>query len=35
LLAQQLLLPHRDSADRFLAATAQVMDLMLITGDGN
>jgi PIN domain nuclease of toxin-antitoxin system len=33
LLAQQLPLPHRDPADRFLAATAQVMDLTLVTGD--
>jgi PIN domain nuclease of toxin-antitoxin system len=32
LLAQQLPLPHRDPADRFLAATAQVMDLTLVTG---
>ncbi|MGA3319110.1 MAG: hypothetical protein ABSC64_22055 [Candidatus Korobacteraceae bacterium] len=27
LATQQLPLPHRDPADRFLAATAQVMDL--------
>ncbi len=33
LLAQQLPLPHRDPADRFLAATAQVMDWTLVTGD--
>ncbi|MBZ5658199.1 MAG: type II toxin-antitoxin system VapC family toxin [Acidobacteriia bacterium] len=33
LVAQQLPLPHRDPADRFLAATAQVMDLTLVTGD--
>jgi PIN domain nuclease of toxin-antitoxin system len=33
LLAQQLPLPHRDPADRFLAATAQIMDLTLVTGD--
>ena len=33
LLAQQLPLPHRDPADRFLAATAQVMNLTLVTGD--
>jgi PIN domain nuclease of toxin-antitoxin system len=35
LLAQQLPLPHRDPADRFLAATAEVMDLTLVTGDDN
>jgi PIN domain nuclease of toxin-antitoxin system len=33
LAAQQLPLPHRDPADRFLAATAQVMDLTLVTSD--
>jgi PIN domain nuclease of toxin-antitoxin system len=33
LVAQQLPLPHRDPADRFLAATAQVMDLTLVTSD--
>ena len=33
LAAQQLPLPHHDSADRFLAATAQVMDLTLVTSD--
>lgn len=33
LLSQQLPLPHRDPADRFLAATAQVMDLTLVTAD--
>lgn len=33
LLAQRLPLPHRDPADRFLAATAQVMNLTLVTGD--
>lgn len=32
-LAQRLPLPHRDPADRFLAATAQVMNLTLVTGD--
>jgi PIN domain nuclease of toxin-antitoxin system len=26
-------LPHGDPADRFLAATAQIMDLTLVTGD--
>jgi PIN domain nuclease of toxin-antitoxin system len=33
LMAQQLPLPQNDPADRFLAATAQVMDLTLITAD--
>src|ERR1022692_1357001 len=33
LAAQQLPLPHRDPADRFLGATAQVMDLPLVTSD--
>ena len=33
LAAQQQPLPHRDPADRFLAATAQVMDLTLVTSD--
>ena len=33
LAAQQLPLPHRDPADRFLAATAQVVDLTLVTSD--
>ena len=33
LLAQQLPLPQRDPADRFLAATAQVMNLTLVTAD--
>ncbi len=33
LLAQYLPLPHRDPADRFLAATAQLMDLTLVTAD--
>ena len=28
-------LPHRDPADRFLAATAKVMDLTLVTADGH
>lgn len=32
-VAQQLPLPHRDPADRFLAATAQVMGLTLVTAD--
>ena len=33
LAAQQLPLPLREPADRFLAATAQVMDLTLVTSD--
>jgi PIN domain nuclease of toxin-antitoxin system len=33
LIAQQLPLPQRDPADRFLAATAQLMDLTLVTAD--
>ena len=33
LLAQQLPLPHQDPADRFLAATAQLMNLTLVTAD--
>jgi len=33
LAAQQLLLPHPDPADRFLAATAQVLGLTLVTAD--
>ena len=33
LAAQQLSLPHADLADRFLAATAQVLDLTLVTAD--
>jgi PIN domain nuclease of toxin-antitoxin system len=35
LIAQQLPLPQRDPADWFLAATAQVMDLTLVTADDN
>ena len=35
LLAQQLPLPHRDPADRFLAATTQIMNLTLVTADDN
>ena len=35
LIAQQLPLPHRDPADRFFAATAQVVDLTLVTADDN
>ena len=33
LVAQQLPLPHQDPANRFLAATAQLMDLTLVTSD--
>jgi PIN domain nuclease of toxin-antitoxin system len=33
LAAHQLLLPHLDPADRFLAATAQVLGLTLVTAD--
>ena len=33
LAAHKLPLPHRDPADRFLAATAQVLDLTLVTAD--
>lgn len=33
LAARQLPLPHPDPADRFLAATAQVLDLTLVTAD--
>ena len=35
LAAQQLPPPHRDPADRFLAAMVQVMDLALVTSDDN
>jgi PIN domain nuclease of toxin-antitoxin system len=35
LIAQQLPMPQRDPADRFLAATAQLMDLTLVTADDN
>lgn len=31
--AQQLPFPHRDPVDRFLAATALVLDLTLVTAD--
>ena len=34
-VARQLPLPHRDPADRFLAATAKVLDLTLVTADAN
>ena len=33
LVAHQLPLPHPDPADRFLAATAQVLGLILVTAD--
>jgi PIN domain nuclease of toxin-antitoxin system len=33
--ARLLPLPHRDPADRFLAATALVLDLTLVTADVN
>ncbi len=33
LAAHQLPLPHPDPADRLLAATAQVLDLVLVTAD--
>jgi len=33
LAAQELPFPHPDPADRFLAATAQVLDLTLVTAD--
>lgn len=32
-MAYRLPLPHRDPADRFLAATARVLDLTLVTAD--
>ena len=35
LAAQQMPLPHRDPADRFLAATTQLIDLTLVTSDDN
>lgn len=33
LASRQLSLPHQDPADRFIAATAQVMGLTLVTAD--
>ncbi len=33
--ARRLPLPHRDPADRFLAATAKVLGLTLVTADAN
>jgi PIN domain nuclease of toxin-antitoxin system len=35
LLARQLVLPHNDPADHFLAATAQFLNLTLVTADAN
>ena len=35
LAAQQLPLPHRNPASRFVAATAQIMDLTLVTSNDN
>ena len=35
LATQTIRLPHRDPADRFLAATAKVYDLTLVTADEN
>jgi PIN domain nuclease of toxin-antitoxin system len=31
--SRRVMLPHRDPADRLLAATARVMDLTLVTAD--
>jgi PIN domain nuclease of toxin-antitoxin system len=33
--SRSIQLPHRDPADKFLAATAKVFDLTLVTGDRN
>jgi PIN domain nuclease of toxin-antitoxin system len=33
LASEELSLPHGDPADRFLAATAQILGLTLVTGD--
>lgn len=35
LASRRLSLPQRDPADRFLAATAKVLDLTLVTADAN
>ena len=35
LAAQQLVWPAQDPADRFLAATAMILDLTLVTADKN
>ena len=34
-VARRLAIPQRDPADRFLAATAQVLDLTLVTADAS
>ena len=34
-MSRKLPLPQRDPADRFLAATAFVLDLTLVTADAN
>lgn len=34
-VSQQLMLPHADPADRFLAGTARVLGLTLVTADAN
>ncbi len=34
-ISRTLALPQRDPADRFLAATAKVLDLTLVTADAN
>ncbi|MBI4566192.1 MAG: type II toxin-antitoxin system VapC family toxin [Planctomycetes bacterium] len=31
--SRRIVLPHRDPADRFIAATAHVLDLVLVTAD--
>ena len=33
IMSRQLAMPHQDPADRFLAATARVLDLTLVTAD--
>jgi PIN domain nuclease of toxin-antitoxin system len=35
LISRELRLPHNDPADRFLAATAQVLRLTLVTADSH
>jgi PIN domain nuclease of toxin-antitoxin system len=35
LISRELRLPHNDPADRFLAATAQVLQLTLVTADSH
>lgn len=35
LASRQLALPHNDPSDRFLAATAQILKLTLVTADAN